>query len=86
MEVILLGGTKLRLEAEYFKLDRRQSKTRRRKRGKAGSGLYPVLAVLGLDNGVTPATAAEVCAQVADSDSLRAGQAALRKRLLNHAW
>jgi hypothetical protein len=80
MEVLLLGGTKLRLEAEYFKPDRRQSKTRRQKRGKGGSGLYPVLAVLGIDNGVTPATAAEVCAQVADSDSLRAGQAALNRR------
>jgi hypothetical protein len=80
VEVILLGGTKLRLEAEYFKLDRRQSKTRRKKRGKGGSGLYPVLAALGIDNGVTPAVAGEVCAQVADSDSLRAGQAALQRR------
>jgi hypothetical protein len=80
VEVMLLGGSKIRLKAEYFKPDRRRSKTRRKKRGKGGSGLYPVLAILGIHHGVTAAVAGEVCAQVADSDSLRAAQEALRRR------
>lgn len=80
VEVLLLGGSSIRLRAEYFKPDRRQAKTRRKKRGKGGQGLYPVLAALGIHNGVTAAVAGEVCAQVADSDSLRAAQAALQRR------
>ena len=83
VEVMLLGGSTVRLKAEYFKPDRRRSKTRRKKRGKGGQGLYPVLAALGIHNGVTAAVAGEVCAQVADSDSLRAAQAALHRRGLS---
>jgi hypothetical protein len=70
------------LKGEYLKPDLRKSKTRRKKskRGPGGSGLYPVLAVLGIHNGVSPALAGEINAQVTDSDSVRAGQAALRRR------
>jgi hypothetical protein len=39
-----------------------------------------VLAVLGIAAGVTPALAAEICRQVTDSDSVRAGRAALAQR------
>lgn len=82
VQVQMLGGGTVTLQVEYLKPNRRKSKTRRKKskRGPGGSGLYPVLAVLGIHNGVTPALAAEVSAQVTDSDSLRAGQAALRRR------
>src|SRR5258708_38844497 len=80
---MLLGGTKVALDVEYLKADRRGQPGRRRKngrRGQGGTGLYPILAVLGIWFGVTPALSGEVCRQVADSDSVRAGQAALERR------
>lgn len=83
VEVTLLGGHKTRLPVEYLKINRRHQPGRRRKngrRGLGGTGLYPTLAVLGIWFGVTPALGGEVCRQVADSDSVRAGQAALARR------
>lgn len=81
--VTLLGGKEVRLNVEYVKPNRRGQPGRRRmsgRRGKGGTGFYPVLAVLGIWFGVTPALAAEVCRQVADSDSVRAGRSALGRR------
>lgn len=81
--VTLLGGSRIRVRAEYLKVNRRGQSGRRRgngRRGRGGTGLYPVLAVLGIVLGVTPALAGEVCRQVADSDSVRAGRAALDRR------
>lgn len=83
VEVTLLGGHRVRVPVEYLKVNRRNQPGRRRKngrRGPGGTGLYPVLAVLGIWFGVTPALCGEVCRQVADSDSVRAGQAALARR------
>ena len=78
----LLGGNKIQLHnIEYLKPNHRHKRGRpRKKRGKGGSGLYPVLTALGICFGVTPALAGEVCRQVADSDSVRAGRAALHRR------
>lgn len=80
--VTLLGGSQVQLQnVEYLKPNRRKRKGRpRKKRGKGGAGLYPVLVALGICFGVTPALAGEVCRQVADSDSVRAGRAALDRR------
>lgn len=81
--VTLLGGSQVPLRVEYLKPDRRGQPGRRRHsggRGRGGTGLYPVLVVLGICFGVTPALAGEVCRQVADSDSVRAGQSALERR------
>lgn len=81
--VTLLGGSKCRVGVEYFRPDlrgRRGRKRKRGRRGKGGVGLYPALAALGIWFGVTPALAGEVCRQVADSDSVRAGRAALARR------
>jgi len=77
--VTLLGGSRITLgELVYAKPNRRRSPRRRnRRRGKGGQGFYPVLAVLGVWFGATRALAGEVCRQVADSDSVRAGRAAL---------
>lgn len=83
VEVTLLGGSKVRVRAEYFRPDLRGRRGRRRRsgrRGKGGVGLYPALAALGIWFGATPALAGEVCRQVADSDSVRAGRAALARR------
>jgi len=81
--VRLLGGGSTQVAVEYLRRDRRGRPGRRRKsrrRGKAGAGVYPVLIALGIWCGVTPALAGEVCRQVADSDSVRAGRAALDRR------
>jgi hypothetical protein len=81
--VTLLGGSRIRVRAEYLKVNRRGQPGRRRengRRGRGGTGIYPVLAVLGIALGVTPALAGEICRQVADSDSVRAGRAALDRR------
>ena len=82
MTVTLLGGKKVRLEVEYLKPNRRKSRKKRRNgnRGKGGTGLYPVLAALGIWFGVTPALAGEVSRQVTDSDSVRTGRSALARR------
>lgn len=83
VDVTLLGGQSVRVPVEYLKVNRRRQRGRRRKngrRGGGGTGLYPVLSVLGICFGVTPALCGEVCRQVADSDSVRAGQAALARR------
>src|SRR5258707_5389993 len=81
--VTLLGGSCIRVHAEYLKVNRRGQPGRRRgngRRGRGGTGLYPVLAVLGIALGATPALAGEICRQVTDSDSVRAGRAALDRR------
>jgi hypothetical protein len=84
VEVTLLGGKKVRLKRiEYVKPNRRGKPGRPRRsgnRGAGGVGIYPVLAILGIWFGVTPAVAGEVSRQVADSDSVRAGRAALARR------
>lgn len=82
VKVTLHGGTTVRVRTEYLGPDRRRQGRRRRtgRRGRGGAGLYPVLAVLGIAAGVTPALAAEICRQVTDSDSVRAGRAALARR------
>lgn len=80
--VTLLGGKVVSLRVEYLKPNRSKARRKRGvgKRGPGGTGLYPVLAALGIWFGVTPALAGEVCCQVADSDSVRAGRAALARR------
>lgn len=81
VEVTLLGGRKVSFRVDYFKPDHRGRRGRKRtKRGKSGVGLYPQLAALGFAVGVSPALAVEICTQVADSDSVRAGRAALARR------
>lgn len=82
VSVTLLGGSRIRVRAEYLKVNRRGQRGRRKtgRRGRGGTGLYPALAALGIVLGVTPALAGEICRQVADSDSVRAGRAALDRR------
>jgi hypothetical protein len=83
VDVTLLGGSRIRVRTEHLEINRRGQPGRRRgkrRRGRGGTGLYPALAVLGIVLGVTPALAGEICRQVADSDSVRAGRAALDRR------
>lgn len=86
VEVSLLGGSSVVVDVDYLKPDRRGLPGPRRrsgKRGKGGSGLYPALVALGVIFGTTPALAAEVCNQVTESDSFRAGLAALSRHGIN---
>jgi hypothetical protein len=86
VSVTMLGGHEARLRTEYLKPDRRGRPGRPRgtgRRGAGGAGLYPVLAALGILNGVTPAAAAEITRQVTDSDSVRSGREALARRGLD---
>ncbi len=83
VKVSLLGGLEVRLETEYLKPNRRGGRAVRRgngRRGKGGVGVYPVLAALGIWFNASPALASDVARQVADSDSVRAGRAALDQR------
>lgn len=83
VSVTLLGGSEVRLvDVLYLRPARRRSGKKRRhgQRGKNGAGVYPLLAALGIGLGVTPALAGEICRQVADSDSVRSGRAALDRR------
>jgi len=65
----------------YLKRDRRRQVGRKRsKRGKAGSGLYPALAALGIFHGVSPALADEVSFQVCANDAVRTARASLARQ------
>ena len=83
VDVTLLGGRSVKVRVPYLKPDRRGLPGRPRgtgRRGKGGSGIYPLLALLGIWFGVTPALGDEITRQVTDSDSVRTGRAALARR------
>ena len=83
VRVTLLGGRQVSVRVDYLRKDlsaRPGPKRGHGRRGKAGSGVYPALAALGIEFSVTPALAAEATRQVTDSNSLRAGQSALKRR------
>lgn len=81
--VTLRGGSTVKVNVGYLRPDLSKQPGRRRgtgRRGAGGAGLYPALAALGIWFGVTPGLADEISRQVADSDSVRAGRAALERR------
>lgn len=81
--VTLLGGTEVRLKVGYLRPDLRKKPGKTRghgRRGKGGAGFFPPLEALGIWSKVTPAVADEVSRQVTDSDSIRTGLAALKRR------
>ena len=85
--VKFLGGSNYEVKAEYLKPDLRGRRGRKRqRRRKGGTGFYPMLVALGISFGVTPALVSEVCRQITDSDSLKAGRQALERRgiILGH--
>ena len=84
--VKLLAGSHARVRTAYVRRDLSGRRGRRRgtgKRGKNGTGHYPVLAMLGILGGVSPAAADEIALQVSASDSVRAARAALDRRGLD---
>ncbi len=59
--IILLGGTKVTISTPYLRVDWKKTTGRKhKKRGKKGSGMYPVLEAIGIKDRVTPATRSEI--------------------------
>lgn len=83
VKVTLRGGREIKVNVGYLKPDLSNKPGPRRgtgRRGAGGVGVYPALAALGIGFGVTPGLTDEICRQVTDSDSVRAGRAALARR------
>jgi hypothetical protein len=81
--VQLLGGTKVLLHTLLLQpVARRRPGPKRKpgRRGKAGSGVYPGLAALGITGRVTPALSAEVAREVTEANSVRVATASLAER------
>jgi hypothetical protein len=68
--VLLLGGTRIVIETPYL-CEARQSRRgrRRRKRGRSGTGCYPVLEALGIADRVSPASRMEIALHVVQAAS-----------------
>ena len=79
----LLAGRKVTVRVQY-RVPRRQKHGGRRRgvgrRGKAGRGVYPALARLGIVNGATPALASEVAWHATEAASMDVAQQALGRR------
>lgn len=81
--VRFLGGVTLKISTPYVNEDRSGRRGRRRgigRRGKVGTGTYPVLLTLGIANRATPALASEVARQSVRNASFDEAQQALEER------
>jgi len=68
--VILKGGSRLVIKTPYLREDHSgKPGPGRSKRGKKGTGIYPVLEALGIRDGVSPATRSEVALYVVQAAS-----------------
>jgi hypothetical protein len=79
----LLGGREVAVRVQYRMPRRQDHRGRRRgvgRRGKAGQGIYPALARLGIADGVTPALASEVAWHATEAASMDVAQQALLRR------
>lgn len=81
--VQLLGGTTVPISTLRLRPEAQRKPGRKRgvgRRGKAGTGFYPVLAELGITALATPALMAEVAREVTESNSVQVARASLRER------
>ncbi|KPA15657.1 hypothetical protein MHK_004141 [Candidatus Magnetomorum sp. HK-1] len=70
--IILLGGTKVTISTPYLRIDWKKTTGRKhKKRGKKGSGMYPVLEAIGIKDRVTPATRSEISLHTVQSASYK---------------
>ncbi len=68
--ILLLGGTRVIMETAYLRTDWKKLTGRKHtKRGKNGSGLYPVLEASGVADRVTPATREEIALYTVQASS-----------------
>jgi hypothetical protein len=79
--VLLLGGSRMVLKTPYLRPDHRGKRGRRRKkRGKKGQGVYPVLAALGIRDGVSAATRSEIALYSVQTGSYQEAKELLARR------
>jgi hypothetical protein len=84
IRVLLLGGSRVVIKTPYLREDHSVKRGRkRRKRGKKGRGLYPVLEALGIRDGVSAATRSEIALYTVQTGSYQEAQALLAKRGLS---
>ena len=70
--ILLLGGTKVTISTPYLRIDWKKTTGRKhKKRGKKGSGIYPVLEAIGIKDRVTPATRSEISLHTVQSASYK---------------
>jgi hypothetical protein len=84
--VRLLGGTEIQLRTLQLLPVAPVRAGRKRgvgRRGKTGSGVYPALAVLGIEGRATPALRAEVAREVGEANSVSVARASLAERGLD---
>jgi hypothetical protein len=82
----LPGGGTIQVETPYFAKRRGKRRGRRRgkgRRGNGGSGIFPVLLLLGIRWGATPAVASTVAREAADSASYECARESLAARGIN---
>lgn len=84
VSVLLAGGTRGTLKTPYLREDRRGNRGPKcKKRGKKGSGVYPVLEALGIRDGVSPATRSEIALHTVQTASYEEAIQLLERRGLS---
>ncbi len=78
--ILLRGGLRLTLWTPYLRPSRKGWRGRpRRYRGKAGSGDFPILTALGIQDGVTPDARSEIARQIVQCASYEEARDQLRR-------
>ena len=81
VSVLLSGGSRVVFKTPYLRKDLRGKRGRKRqKRGKEGSGVYPVLEALGIRDGVSPATRSEIALYTVQAASYQEAVQLLERR------
>jgi len=79
--ILLLGGTKIIIDTTYLRTDwKKLTGHKHTKRGKKGSGLYPVLEALGVAGRVTPATREEIALYTVQASSYQEASEILARK------
>jgi hypothetical protein len=92
--ITMSSGWKYTIKTPYYGPPKEKKKGRKKKRGRAGSGCYPVLELLGIRGRITPATAekiarmATICSsfQEAQEQLARTGFEIEWKAMRRHVW
>lgn len=81
VSVLLSGGSRVVFKTPYLREDFRGKRGRKhQKRGKEGSGVYPVLEALGIRDGVSPATRSEIALYTVQAASYQEAVQLLERR------
>ena len=81
VSVLLLGGTRAVIRTPYLRRDHSGKRgPKRKKRGRKGTGMYPVLEALGIRDGVSPATRSEIALLTVQTSSYEEAAAMLERK------